>query len=114
LDGQVSWKEATPPMPAAPWFTHDAQIEKPLDVSMIPELSTAFKQFVREFYSPVKTHKAIAAGHGAFAVAYGVRFPAQSEYEAARMALQRCGYIAQAPCRIIAINDTSVVKSGAN
>jgi hypothetical protein len=93
---------------------HDAQIEQPLDVAAIPELSAASKQYVRDFYSPVKTPKAIAAGHGTFALAFGLRFPARSENEAARMALERCGYIAQAPCRIIAINESSVVKFGAN
>jgi adenylate cyclase len=114
LDGQTVWKEAALPMPAAPWFTHDAQIEQPLDVAAIPELSAASKQYIRDFYSPVKTPKAIAAGHGTFALAFGLRFPARSENEAARMALERCGYIAQAPCRIIAINESSVVKFGAN
>jgi hypothetical protein len=114
LDGHMVWKEAAPPMPAAPWFTHDAQVEQPLDVEAIPELSALSKQYVRDIYSPVKSPKAIAAGHGAFGIAFGLRFPARSEIEAARMALERCGYIAQAPCRIIAINDSSVVKLSAN
>jgi hypothetical protein len=114
LDGQMVWKDATAPMPAAPWFTHDATIERPLDVAALPGFSASSKQYVRDFYIPVKTPKAIAAGHGTFALAFGLKYPARSENEAARMALERCGYIAQAPCRIIAIGDSSVVKLGAN
>jgi hypothetical protein len=33
----------------------------------------------------------------------------KSENEAARLALERCGFLVQATCRIIAINDSFVV-----
>lgn len=114
LDGQMVWKDNAPPMPATPWFTHDATIERPLDVGALAGFSTSSKQYIHDFYSPVKTPKAIAAGHGTFALGFGLRYPAHSENEAARLALERCGYIAQAPCRIIAIGDSSVVKLDAH
>jgi hypothetical protein len=114
LDGQMVWEDNAPPMPTTPWFTHDATIERPLDVAALPGFSISAKQFIRDFYSPVKTPKAIAAGDGTFAVGFGLRYPAHSENEAARLVLERCGYITQAPCRIIAIGESSVVKSDAN
>ena len=114
IDGRMVWKEAAVPMPPPPWFTHDATIEQPLDVAALPDFSASSKQYVRDFYSPVKTPKAIAAGYGTFALGFGLRYPAHSENEAARLALERCGYLTQAPCRIIAIGDNSVIRLGAN
>jgi class 3 adenylate cyclase len=112
VDAQLVAGEMTPPLPAVPWFTHDPQTEKPLDVDAIPSLSSGAKDIIRNVYMKANSPKAIAAGHGSWAQAFGVKFPLRSENEAARIALERCGYVAQAPCRIIAINDNSIVRPG--
>jgi hypothetical protein len=112
VDGQLVWKESAPPLPAKPWFTHDPQIEQLLDVGTLANLGERSKKFIRDFYSPANAPKAIAVGHGTFATAFGNRNPLKTENEAARIALEKCGFIAQAPCRIVAINDNLVVKPG--
>jgi hypothetical protein len=96
VDGRLVWKEGAPPLPAKPWFTHDPQIERPLDIGTIPGLGDKSKQFIRELYSPADTPKAIAIGHGTFGIALGKRYPLRIENEAARIALERCGFVARA------------------
>jgi hypothetical protein len=111
VDGQLVSKEVAP-LPALPWFTHDPQIEKPVDVHAIPDLPSSAKEVIRTVYMKANSPKAIAAGHGSWAQAFGVKIQLRSESEAARIALERCGFVTQAPCRIVAINGNSVIRPG--
>jgi hypothetical protein len=106
VDGKVVWKETPPDLPSAPWFTHVG--EKPLIVNDLGALP-ATTQFMQKSYSPAPGPKAIAIGEGGY---YGFAFGGsiRSENEAARLALERCGYLIQASCRIIAINDNVVAE----
>jgi adenylate cyclase len=111
VDGQLVSKEVAP-LPALPWFTHDPQIEKPVDVDAIPDLPSSAKEVIRTVYMKANSPKAIAVGHGSWAQAFGVKIQLRSESEAARIALERCGFVTQAPCRIVAINGNSVIRPG--
>ncbi|WP_348522498.1 caspase family protein [Bradyrhizobium iriomotense] len=109
VDGKVVWKEAPLDVPPAPWFNHAG--EKPLVVTD-PVFSEKARTYVEKFYSPASGPKAIAVGEGGY---YGYAYGGQlkSETESARLALERCGFLVQATCRIIAINDSIVVDSDA-
>jgi Caspase domain len=106
VDGKVVWKETPPDLPITPWFSHAS--ETPLVVNEPGVFPDAARQYIGKFYSPAQGPKAIALGEGGY---YGYAFGGQlrTENEAARLALERCGFLIQAPCRIIAINDSIVV-----
>jgi hypothetical protein len=109
VDGKVVWKEAPLDVPPAPWFSHAG--EKPLVVAD-PVFSEKVRSFVEKSYSPFSGPKAIAIGeNGHYGFAVGAQI--KSENEAARLALERCGFIVQATCRIVAINDSIVVDTDA-
>ena len=109
VDGKVVWKEAPLDVPPAPWFNHTG--EKPLNVSD-PIFSERVRTYIEKFYSPVSGPKAIACGEGGYyAYAYGAQV--KSENEAARLALERCGFLVQATCRVIAVNENIVVDTDA-
>jgi hypothetical protein len=112
VDAQLVSKETAPPLPAIPWFTHDPQVEKPLEIDAIPNLPSGAKEIIRSVYMKANSPKAIAVGHGSWAQAFGVKIQLRTEDEAARIALERCGFVTQATCRIVAINDNSVAKAG--
>jgi hypothetical protein len=109
VDGKVVWKEAFLDVPPAPWFSHAS--EKPLAITD-PVFSEKALTYIEKFYSPVSGPKAIAMGEiGYYGYAYGAQL--KSENEAARLALERCGFLVQATCRIVAINDSIVVDTDA-
>jgi class 3 adenylate cyclase len=114
IDGQLVWQEKLPPLPERPWFTHDPQVERPLRIQAITNLLESQKEELQSLYSVASSPKAIAVGHGVWGMAssFGHQPLYRTEIEAARIALERCGFIRQAPCQIIAINDGSVVKLG--
>jgi hypothetical protein len=112
IDGQLVSGGITAALPAMPWFTHDAQVEKPLDIDALPNLPSSAKEIIRSSYMRANSPMAIAVGHGSWAQAFGVKIQLRSESEAARIALERCGFVTQAPCRIVAIKDNSVVRPG--
>ena len=112
VDGQIVSRETPPPLPPMPWFTHDPQVEKPLDVDAIQDLPVGAREAIRDVYMKANSPKAIAVGDGSWAQAFGVKIQLRTESEAARIALERCGFVTQAPCRIVAINNNSVIKLG--
>lgn len=108
VDGKIVWKEAPLDIPPAPWFTHAG--ERPLAVNDPGVFSDNARKFIEKFYTPASGQKAIAMGQGGY---LGVAFDPQlkTENEAARLALDRCGFLVQATCRIIAVNDSYVVEA---
>ncbi|WFU43594.1 hypothetical protein QA640_14810 [Bradyrhizobium sp. CB82] len=110
VDGKVVWKEAPLDVPPAPWFSHVG--EKPLAVNEPGVFSDTARKFIERFYSPASGPKAIAMGDGGY-LGYALGAQLKSEDEAARMALERCGFLIQAICRIVAINDSFVVDTDA-
>jgi hypothetical protein len=111
VDGKVVWKEAPLDVPPAPWFTHAG--EKPLAITdPIFSFSEKVRTYIEKLYSPAPGPKAIAFGEGGY-YGYGWGAEMKSENEAARLALERCGFLVQASCRIIAVNDSIVVDTDA-
>ena len=110
VDGKVVWKEAPLDVPPVPWFSHTG--EKPLAVNEPGIFSDTARKFIDKFYSPASGSKAIAMGEGGY-VGYAFGAQLKSEDEAARVALERCAFLVQATCRIIAINDSLVVDADA-
>lgn len=70
------------------------------------------RQFIAKLYSPAPGSKAIAMGEGGY-LGYAFGPQLKSEDEAARVALERCGFLTQATCRIIAINNSFVIDPDA-
>jgi hypothetical protein len=106
VDGKVVWKEAPLDVPTAPWFSHAG--ERPLAVDEPGVFSDSTRKFIEKFNSPASGPKAIAMGDGGY-VGYAFGAQLKSEDEAARIALERCGFLIQATCSIVAI----VVTAGA-
>jgi hypothetical protein len=108
VDGKVVWKEAPLVVPPAPWFSHAG--EKPLAVNDPGVFSDNARKFIEKFYSPASGQKAIAMGQGGY-LGYAFDPQLKTENEAARLALERCGFLVQATCRIIAVNDSLVLDT---
>ncbi|MGY8665296.1 caspase family protein [Bradyrhizobium sp. UFLA05-109] len=106
VDGEVVWKEAPLDVPPAPWFNHAS--EKPLAVNEPGLFADPARKFIEQFYSPASGPKAIAMGQGGY-VGYAFGAQMKSEDEAARLALERCGFLIQATCSIVAIGDNFVI-----
>jgi hypothetical protein len=107
VDGQVVWREGPLDVPSAPWFSHAG--EKPLGVTD-PVFSEKARLVLEKVYSKASSPKAIAMGEkGYYAYAFGAQV--KSENEAARQALERCGFLVGAACRVIAINDSLVADA---
>jgi hypothetical protein len=108
VDGKVVWKEAPLDVPPAPWFSHAG--EKPLTVNDPSVVSDTARKYIESFYFPASGQKAIAMGQGGY-LGYAFGPLVKTENEAARLALERCGFLVQATCRIIAVNDNFVVDT---
>jgi len=106
VDGKVVWKEAPLDIPPAPWFSHAS--EKPLATGEPGIFFDTSRKSIESFYSPASGPKAIAMGDSGH-VAYAFGGSLKSEDEAARVALERCGFLVQATCSIVAINDNFVM-----
>jgi hypothetical protein len=110
IDGQVIWRGPTPPLPSKPWFPADLQSAKALDIDKVmPRFSPSTRQNVRSEYLSAGPPKALAIGD-VWAAAWSKVGQLASEEEAAREALERCGFLQGVPCRIVGINDKSVAK----
>ena len=111
VDGKLVWKENPPDLPPLAWFSHEN--DKPLNLSEIKVLSETARQTIQRIYSSSPGPKAIALGSGGIyglGIGYGPKRP-RGETEAARLALERCAFLVQARCRIIAVNENLVVDA---
>ena len=106
VDGKVVWKEAPVDVPPAPWFSHTG--EKPLAANEPGVFFDTSRKSIETFYSSAAGPKAIAMGDGGY-VAYAIGGSIKSEDEAARVALERCGFLVQSTCSIIAVGDNFVM-----
>ena len=107
IDGKLVWKENPPDLPPLAWFSHGN--DKPLNLSEIKVLSETARQTIQKIYSSSLGPKAITLGSGGIyglGIGYGSK-PLRDETEAARLALERCAFLVQARCRIIAVNEKS-------
>ncbi|MGA7790404.1 MAG: adenylate/guanylate cyclase domain-containing protein, partial [Xanthobacteraceae bacterium] len=102
----VVYTHARPPMPPAPWVSHDPSIESPVVASEIPLIRDNGKATVERNYLPARAPKALALGPlGGFFFLFGQ----ESTDEAVRRVLELCGNHAGVPCLVAAVNDNFVV-----
>jgi class 3 adenylate cyclase len=103
---EVVSAHAPPPMPPQPWTTHDPSIEKPFAGKDVPLAHEPGKAVLDRNYAAARKAKAVAIGPGGqFAFYVGQDTPE----EAARRALENCGFIAGVACLVVAMDDVFVV-----
>lgn len=104
VDGRISWDEPPPPLPIEPWFSSNSGVVRPFNVQDIGAIHANDKDRASREYS--KAHgKALAIGPDWQWTLTGL---GDSDNEAARIVLQRCGYVTHSPCRVAAIADSLV------
>ncbi|MBU6463725.1 MAG: adenylate/guanylate cyclase domain-containing protein [Bradyrhizobium sp.] len=106
VGGTVVYPHGRPPLPPLPWFKRDPSIEKPFTPEAMPFMRDRAKARLENVYMPGKKSKAIAidpAGHDIFYT------DGASVAEVVRRALETCGAVAGAPCKIVAVDDVFVV-----
>jgi hypothetical protein len=106
VDGQVIWKEPPLDVPPAPWFNHAN--DRPF-YTKAGVFSESVRKFIDTYYLPSTGPKAIAFWGGYIGAAQDSDL--KTEDEAARLALERCGYLVQARCKIIAMKDSFVLDA---
>jgi hypothetical protein len=113
IDNQLVWNEPQPVLPAKPWFVRDPKSEKPFNVEKVmARFPPTSRQAVRELYTPAAEPKAIAASVFHWSMAFSRIGQIKSEEEAARLALERCGFLGRRHCRVVAINSNGVGAAG--
>ena len=95
-----------PPLPPLPWIKRDPSIEKPFAPAAMPFMRDQARARLESAYVSGKKPKAIAMGPGGNDIFYT---DGASIAEVVRRALETCGALAGAPCRIVAVDDSFVV-----
>jgi hypothetical protein len=90
----------SPPMPRSPWLLRNPAIERPFSANDLPVLGDV------SFYTKVAKSKALALSFQRRPFAYWIQ---SSVEEAARRALEACGYVYGSVCMIVAVDDIFVV-----
>jgi adenylate cyclase len=102
----VVYAHGRPPLPPLPWVKRDPTVEKPFSPAMMPFMRDQARARLQSVYVPGKKSKAIALGPGGNDIFYT---DGTSVAEVVRRALESCGALAGAPCRIVAVDDNFVV-----
>lgn len=102
----VIYPHGRPPLPPLPWIKRDPSIEKPFAPAAMPFMRDQARDRLESAYVSGKKPKAIAMGPGGNDIFYT---DGASIAEVVRRALETCGALANAPCRIIAVDDSFVV-----
>jgi class 3 adenylate cyclase len=102
----VVYAHGRPPMPPLPWIKHDPTIEKLFSGKDVPLVRESSKAALDKNYAAGRKAKAVAVGPGGQNVFY---INQDTPDEAARRALENCGYVAGVPCMVVALDDVFVV-----
>ena len=102
----VVYPHGRPPLPPLPWIKRDPSIEKPFAPAAMPFMRDQARARLESAYVSGKKPKAIAMGPGGNDIFYT---DGASVAEVVRRALETCGALANAPCRIVAVDDSFVV-----
>jgi class 3 adenylate cyclase len=104
----VVWTFKPPPMPPQPWVPPGRPAPATaLDPTKTPLVSDSTRRTTASGYMPAPASKAMAIGRN------GSNFHTwnrATDTAAMRAALQSCGYLAQRPCFVYALNDEVVVR----
>ena len=106
VGGAVVYPHGRPPLPPLPWIKRDPSIEKPFAPAAMPFMRDQARARLESAYVSGKKPKAIAMGPGGNDIFYT---DGASIAEVVRRALETCGALAGAPCRIVAVDDSFVV-----
>jgi len=101
----IVFKGGRPPIPPEPWVVRDSATERPFASQGVPLLRDRERTWLEKNFSSARKPRAAAITHGRTVIYVGQ----SSAEEAARRALERCGFLSGAPCMIIAIDDVFVV-----
>jgi adenylate cyclase len=102
----VVYPHGRPPLPPLPWIKRDPSTEKPFAPTAMPFMRDQARARLASVYVAGKKPKAIAVGPGGNDIFYT---DGASIAEVVRRALESCGALADAPCRIVAVDDSFVV-----
>jgi serine/threonine protein kinase len=105
---RVVWPYPAPPMPPAPYvpLVRSDPPER-LDPAKIPFLSDAVRTEMGDRYRQKPSPKALVLGKGSRQWSFGSQ---DSEIDAARVFLQRCGFVTKRQCVVVALNNAAVVR----
>jgi TIR domain len=102
----VVYARGHPPVPPPPWFTRDPSIEIPVVIDDIPLIGRSARTVLEKYYLAGRKPKALAIASSG---SYAYNTNQENADEAARRALEACGFHAGLPCRIIALDDNFVI-----
>jgi class 3 adenylate cyclase len=102
----VVYPHGRPPLPPLPWIKRDPSVEKPFATTAMPFMRDQARGRLDSAYVNGKKPKAIAMGPGGNDIFYT---DGASIAEVVRRALETCGSLAGAPCRVVAVDDSFVV-----
>ncbi|WFU43595.1 caspase family protein [Bradyrhizobium sp. CB82] len=89
IDGRITWDEPPPPLPIEPWISANASAGRPLNIQDIGAIHTSDRDRAARLYQQYHG-KALAVGPD---WQWTMTGRADADNEAARVVLQRCGYI---------------------
>jgi class 3 adenylate cyclase len=102
----VVYPHGKPPVPPAPWISHDLSTERPFSAKEMPLVRDQGKSRLEAVYIPGRKSRAIAVGPGGQFI---FNTGAENVEESARRSLESCGFLAGVPCMIVAADDAFVV-----
>jgi adenylate cyclase len=102
----VAYLHGRPPMPPKPWISPDTSIQKPFSGKDMPLVREAGKATLERGFGPARKGKAVAVGPGGQFAFYTNQ---ETPEEAARRALENCGFVTGVPCMVVAVDDVFVV-----
>lgn len=106
VGNSVVYARGHPPVPPPPWFTRDPSIEIPAVIDDIPLIGRSARTVLEKYYLPGRKPKALAIASSG---SYAYNTNQENADEAARRALEACGFHAGLPCQIIALDDSFVI-----
>jgi adenylate cyclase len=102
----VAYAHGRPPLPPKPWIPSDTSIQKPFSGKEMPLVREAGKATLEKGFGPARKGKAVAVGPGGQFAFYVNQ---ETPEEAARRALENCGFVTGVPCMVVAVDDVFVV-----
>ena len=107
VGNKIVHPRAYPPMPPAPYVTHDPVVERAFNSAEVPLAREGQRTFLEKNYAPARKSKAIALGPQGGPYYFTGQ---ENAGEAVRRALEVCGNNAGTPCLIVAVDDNFVVQ----
>jgi adenylate cyclase len=102
----VVYPHPRPPLPPAPWVSHDPSIERPFSARDVPLIRELGRTNLERNFAAARKSKALALGPGGQFFTYVNQDTAE---DAERRALESCGFAAGVACMIVSADDVFVV-----